>query len=281
MAKSKFDFDSSFKLPPSKAPSFKSGSGQGNFIERLMYAQSKGMMDAQMKQQERGNIGQDIETVKQQFGGKVPPGTKLNVGGVSAPLNRELTEGESKSVAASRVYPQVKNKVQELIRGGVLNSKNGLFNTGSFPNADRTVRQISAQQKSPLTTAYDPDLQMLQSKMAKLKELMFERGGTALTPTEESILGSAFVLEGKSDEQILEDISLADTLVEEKAKLALGGANAAMSPIPGMNLQLGSQQNGGGVNVEQERQYAMEAIKRGAPEAKVRDRFRANTGQEL
>lgn len=182
----------------------------------------------------RGNIGRDIEMIRQQFGGQIPPGTKFNFEDISVPLNRELSESEAKSVAASRVYPDVKNKVQELIKGGVLNSKNGLFNTGMFPQQDRTVRQFSAQSKDPLLTYYDSDLQMLQSKLSKLKELMFERGGTALTPTEENILGSAFVLKGKNDAQILEDIRLADALVEEKAKLALGGSNAANSPIPGM-----------------------------------------------
>ena len=46
------------------------------------------------------------------------------------------------------------------------------------------------------------------------------------------------------------------------------------SPIPGMQQQ-------GGQDFSEERQQALDAIKRGAPEAKVRDVFRSRTGQEL
>jgi len=51
---------------------------------------------------------------------------------------------------------------------------------------------------------------------------------------------------------------------------ATPGNPFSQSPVPGMSA-----------GIEQERQMALDAIKRGAPEAKVRDRFRANTGQEL
>lgn len=208
--------------------------GSDNYLERLMYAQSKGMMDAQMKQQERGNISQDIETVKQQFGGNVPPGTTLTVGGVHAPLNRELTESEMGPVAAGQVYPREIKSIKDLIRGGVLNSEKGkgLFNTGIEGNADRTVRQMSAQSQNPLMTYYDPKLQELQSKLAKAKELMFERGGKALTPAEISIVGQAFVLKGKSDDQIIADIDAADDILEAKVGLVTGGANAIDQPQP-------------------------------------------------
>lgn len=220
-----------------KAPTV--NSGDGNYIERLMYAQSKGMMEAQMKQMERGNISQDVETVKGQFGGKVPPGTTLNVGGVNAPLNRELTESEMGPLAASKVYPKTINSIKDLISGGVLNSQKGkgLFNTGIEGNLDRTIRQKSAQSQSPLMTYYDGKLQKLQSNLAKAKELMFERGGKALTPAEISIVGQAFVLEGKSDDQILTDIDAADDIIQAKVGLITGGANSIQEAPQQQNQQ--------------------------------------------
>ena len=53
---------------------------------------------------------------------------------------------------------------------------------------------------------------------------------------------------------------------------------SVLSKIPGSSYY---QQDQGGLGIEQERQQAMDAIRRGAPEQKVRAVFRSRTGQEL
>lgn len=215
-----------------KAPSF--GKGADNQLMAYILSQQKGEDKSNLKSQERGNIGTELQNIKNSLGRDFNPGESVSIDGASITPNPKLDTEQSKAVAASELYPGIKNQAVNLIKQGTLNSKNGLMGSGAFQNADRTVRQFSAEQSNPLGTYYDQDLQRLQSKMQKLKELMFDRGGTALTPTEQSILGSAFILHGKTDQQILEDIGTADSLVESKARLALGGANAARSPIPGM-----------------------------------------------
>ena len=176
----------------------------------------------------RGLMGQFQPQLGGQGGAtQFPPGTTLKAGPLTIPVNPKLTESEQSVIGAQETYPQEIETVKELVKKGTLSGKKGLLGSGLFPNVDRTVRQGAAQSKDPLLTYYDRDLQRLQSKLAKTKELMFERGGKALTPTEEGIVGQAFILKGKSDEQILEDIEAADQIIESKARLALGGAAAA------------------------------------------------------
>jgi hypothetical protein len=254
MPESRFNFKPDNSGSP-KAPSF--GSSQGNALEMFI---AKSIIDQQNQSKRTKGIGEVMGQVTEQFPNGTPVGSNLNIGentSVSVPLNRELNDAETRSVAANELYPGIKDEAIGLVKKGVLNSKDGFLGMGSFKDQDRTVRQVAAQQKSPLATYYDPDLQNLQSKLMKLKELMFERGGTALTPTEEHILGNAFVLEGKSDDQILEDISFADKLVETKARLALGGANAAkvgaVNEVP--------DDSGFSQEPEQDKKALLEAIK--------------------
>ena len=190
-------------------------------------------VEEMIKRRQTGNAADDIEAIEQQFGGNIPVDTRYDSGNLSFNLNPKLDQDQTKAVASSDLYPQVKKEAIALIKSGVLNSKKGTLGLGIFPGVDRTIRQMSAEGKEPLMTSYDSTLQKLQSKMQKLKELMFSLGGTALTPTEEGVLGAPFILRGKSDQQILEDISYADALITKKAQLALGGANAGKSPIPG------------------------------------------------
>lgn len=188
----------------------------------------------QQNQQTASSIGDVMGQVKEQFPGGVPVDTNLNLGkNVSADvkLNRKLDESERKEVAGAKKYGDAKNSIISLIKKKTLDSKKGLFGTGAFPEADRTVRQMAVQQKSPLATFYDPQLQKLQSRIKELKATMFDMGGSNLSGGERSILEAPFILEGKSDEQILDDISRADQLVQEKASLVLGGSNQAQQSL--------------------------------------------------
>lgn len=277
---SKMDFKSSpgIKAQSAKAPSFKQNQSDPNAQATLWLA--KQIYDQNLKKQEESNIGGNIERIRAQFGGQIPVNTKLKAGNATLDLNPKLDTEQTKAVAASQLYPNIKNQAVDLIKKGTLNSKNGALGLGIFPEVDRTIRQFSVERSNPLTTYYDKDLQRLQSKMQKLKELMFDRGGTALTPTETKILGAPFILHGKSDEQILEDIGTADSLLETKARLALGGSNAAMSPIPGMNQPQPEPESG--INIEQERQEAIQRIQNGKYNAdKVASIFKQRTGQDL
>lgn len=230
-----------FNLKKNESKSLKaSGSGSSGSMNPFQMMILKQQMDSGKKEQAVQSIPQVMGEVRNSFGGNVPPGTNVKAGDVSFDMNPKLDSEQSKAVAASTIYPGIKNQVMDLIRGGTLNSQKGLFGMGSgvMPEADRTLRQYAVENSNPLATYYDPHLQDLQSKIKKLQELMFERGGTALTDTERDILGSAFMLHGKSDDQIINDIGYADSLVEAKSKIALGGSDAARqlmsrSPIPG------------------------------------------------
>lgn len=182
----------------------------------------------------------------------VPVGTTMRLGRYNIPLNPKLTDAEQQNLGAQETYREPLDTSISLIKSGVLNSKLG--------DMGRTYRQGAASSNIPLTTYYDPQLQRLQSKLNKAKELMFERGGKALTPTEQAIVGQAFKLTGKNDEQILEDIASADNLIETESRLALGGANAAGLPMqsqvpqPAANLPMSDP-------LEQEAQAAIAAGK--------------------
>lgn len=212
----------------------------------IIASQRKGEDQSALQSQERGNIGQEIENVRKSLGRDFNPDEKVTINGVQATPNPKLDNAESKAVAGMSVYPGVKKSIMDLIKGGkdkdgvnqppVFSSQKGLFGIGegTMPNADRSVRQMAVQQSSPYATFYDKRLQDLQSKSKQLKQLMFDISGATLTDNEEAVLGNAFLFEGKSDEQIMADIESADDLMEAKAKVALGGANAAKTMIPGM-----------------------------------------------
>ena len=238
MAKSGFDTKAVSAGPSPKAP--KIGGSSQNGYEKLQQAVAlqslKDMIKNQSKSKERGNIGQEVLNIKESLGREFNPGEKVSIEGASITPNPKLGSSESKAVAGMSVYPSAKKGIIDLIKGGVFDSQKGLIGMGKgvLPNADRTVRQMSVQQKSPLFTSFDSKLQELQSKTKQLKQLMFDISGATLTDNEEAVLGNAFTYEGKSDEQIIADIETADNLVEAKAKLALGGANAGKQMINGL-----------------------------------------------
>lgn len=181
---------------------------------------------------------QAFENMRKLAGGgsdQFAPGTTYSKGGFSIPLNPKLTEVELNTLGAQDTYEEPLARVQELVKGGVLGDGGNVWK-----NLQRTGAQMAAESNNPLLTSMSPKLQELQSKLAKTRELMFERGGKALTPTEQSIVGQAFVLKGKSNERILQDIAAADEIIDSKARYILGGANAARKGTLPRNPNSGS-----------------------------------------
>lgn len=107
------------------APSM--GGSKANPLEALMLAQSKMMMNQQAQQQEaqnrQSNIGSNITDVTNQlkgtYGGSIPVGTDINVGGqnttASVPLNRELTGDERSDLEHAEVIDQYASTIENYL----------------------------------------------------------------------------------------------------------------------------------------------------------------------
>ena len=129
---------------------------------------------------------------------KAPPGTKVNVGPYSIPVNPELTETEARTFSA---IPSIQKSVQQILSS----VKSGVGNEGNIgQNAYSGVAIDTGF--SPATFGQDK-LQGLQSAMNQLKrDTLFTDAGKALTVGERQIVERLFNVSGKSPEQIGIDI---------------------------------------------------------------------------
>lgn len=271
---------SQFKLSSGKggfkASTPKTSFGGGNSMQNQLMAYM-------LSQQKSQNAGQTVEGAMNSFQGQPPAGSKLSSsGGVEVPLNRELSAEELAAITAERVFNPTAEEIKKLTEDGVFDATM----TKGIPlveNIERTYRQWSAGQPNALLTSLDPKLQEVQGKISSIRRYVFGEGGKQLTPYEAGIVNALIKPTGKSDEQYVTDLDEALRLINEKSNLAKGGSLAPPlgSPIPGMSGSKPQQAQNQNSGFEQERQQAIQAIQKGAPEAKVRDVFRSRTGQEL
>jgi bacteriocin-like protein len=152
-------------------------------------------------------------------GGNVPPGTSISVGPVNMPVNPKLTGEEMAAVSAQETFTPISEDIKGMVGGGIYDSKLG--------NIGRTARQIAAGQENALFTSHDPKLQAVQGKINSLRRYVFGEGGKQLTPFEAKVVMALITPTGKRDEQIVTDLDEAVKIINSKARLALGGANAA------------------------------------------------------
>ena len=264
-----------FKL--SGKSKFKAGVPQANFSGGTNALQTL-MMKQIIDQQKAPMAGQATQNAISGFNGTPPPGSELSAtGGVKVPLNRELSSEELSAITAERVFNPTAEDIKQMTRDGVWDPTY----TKGIPlveNIERSYRQWSAGQPNALFTSMDPKLQAAQGKISSIRRYVFGEGGKQLTPYEAGIVNALIKPIGKSDMQYETDLDEALRLINEKANLASKGSLApsisSRSPVPGMPKQSGP-------DFIQERQQALQAIQKGAPEAKVRDVFRSRTGQEL
>lgn len=156
--------------------------------------------------------------------GNLPPGSTVNVGGLSVPLNQKLTESEQSSVAGVKSLEPSLAKIEENISSVIPDSE------GAVSNVKRTVKQAILDSGEPILTGGDQKLQSLQSDLNTLKsQLPFTAGGKQLTGTEKKLVFKLLNITGKSNETITSDLNKAFQILREKEKLATGGANSAKS----------------------------------------------------
>lgn len=192
-------------------------------------------LSAQAGYQKQGDLRQaavpNAQDITKQMGGNPPPGSKFDQGGVSIPLNRELTGDERQDVASARSLEPSITSIKSMI-------SKGIFNSPQYGDIGRTTKQALTDLGHPLATSQFPELQDLQSEFNNVKtQLPFTFGGKNLTPTEKDLVFRLLNTTGKSDKIIVNDLDKAMSIIRNKESLVLGGANAAAvqpSPVPGM-----------------------------------------------
>lgn len=297
MGKNDFKLSSNFKVPQSKAPNMKSGGNQfENKLMALMALQARG----QAGQQQTGP-GEVITGRRDPFSGTVAQTQEGQDFSVSESLRKKASEDalklqqalpilddlEKSYEDAYKTYSGATGGIQggigagkEWLQGVILRQNPALRNfidkvgqyeaplvklTGDVGNFSASERESASKGVPRVTPNSDfnrlflpDDIEFGRSKIASLKNLY----------------GSKYA-EAK---QVADTGQLSPGYQEWAGHLNNAMSTSPSSPVPGMPGNKPQQNN---MNVDQERQMALDAIKRGAPEDKVRDRFRANTGQDL
>lgn len=163
----------------------------------------------------------EVEKALSKRGSSIPPGTSISAGPINMPINQKLTGDEASSIAASEVFTPLAESMKDLTESGIFKSK--------FGNIGRTYRQFASSQPNALLTSYDEKLQEMQGKYNSIKRYVFGEGGKNLTQYEAQVVMALINSTGKSDKQYMNDLDEATKIIESKARLALGGANSALS----------------------------------------------------
>ena len=209
-------------------------SGGMNSLMSMMAAQSmlpqkeSILSDAEIakKKEMTGNIGQTVTDVKSQFGGKMPVRTKITEGNVTLEPNIRLNADERGDVASMSIMePHFKN-LTRMVNEGYLDDPSG-------NPIKRTMRQGIIDMGQPLLSANDERLKQIQAEFNRLKsKLPFDAGGKQLTGTEKALVFKLFNITGKDNATILGDLNFAMNMIRQRAKLALGGADAVATSGP-------------------------------------------------
>lgn len=181
------------------------------------YNPGKEREKARIKSEEDARAFQMFQNMSSNGG--VPVGTTMRQGRFTIPVNPKLTGEEQSAVSTLETFKPQKEEIVNQVNQGALDSPLG--------NAGRTVRQFRADSSKPIMTAGDPKLQALQSNINSIRRYAFGEGGKNLTGTEKGIIDSLLNITGKSNEQIGADYDKALSILENKNKLVLGGANAS------------------------------------------------------
>lgn len=130
--------------------------------------------------------------------GAATPGTKINVGPVSVPLNPELTESEARTFGTAPVLNDAVQKFVGLAQKGTLNSANPMSSAGKGFAVD--------QGWAPLTFGQN-DLSSMQAELNRIKaNTLFSEGGKNLTANERQVIEALFSVTGKDQSRIVNDV---------------------------------------------------------------------------
>ena len=293
MAKNDFNLKSSFKVPSVKAPSFNSGGGNQfeNKLMALMALQARG----QAGQQQTG--GDEVITGRRDpFSGTVAQTQAGQDFSVTETLRKKASEDALKLQQALPILDDLERSYEDAYKkySGATGGIQGGLGAGQAYLQGVILRQNPALRNFiDKVGQYEAPLVKLTGDVGNFSASEREsasKGVPRVTPN--SDFNRLFLPDdvefGRSKIQALKQLygskyaeakQVADTGQLSPGYSEWAGHLNSVAPSAPQDSAVNAQANNS--NVEQERQYAMEAIKRGAPEAKVRDRFRANTGQEL
>ena len=147
--------------------------------------------------------------------GSVVPGTKINVGPISMPVNPEFTEGEASRISALPTMNKLSEEIKQIVQSPEYMEGNKWKHAMRGIAVDRT--------DMPFLTMGDKFSSNLQSKLANLKTTFFAEGGKALTQKEIGILSPLIEISGKSPERIVQDYNTFMVKYNEFVKAKQGG----------------------------------------------------------
>ena len=201
------------------APFYASPIGQEYYGARTAQAGAQG----QQAQVETDIMNQVLPQVKAvmsgQPGQQVIPGTKIQAGPITIPLNPELTEAESRGFAAAPIINDYANEFLGYVNAGVLGEG----------DAASVARGLAIDSDKPFTShpnlyGGDRNVQASQSAMLRLKNAtVFSDAGKQLTNQEKGIVFSLWKVTGKTPEQIKRDIPEGIRKFNEFVAAKMGG----------------------------------------------------------
>lgn len=283
-----------FKFPSSKQSSMKpfkasgKSSGQGTLLAYML------------SQKKRDSVPQDIDKIGQQVGG-YKPGAKLSItdrgAEIQQPLNADFTLDESRAIGQSDAFSAhvkyFENAMNEMPREVFISKFKKA--TTHWPGADR------GQVMGFPTTFGDKQAQLLKFALQDMSDRILRlRSGAQINPQEADRLMSLLpTWEDVSDpsdidfevirtklNQFKNDVENIKNVLKQggnyNSSLWEGqGGNGLQHPAYSGYLKQNKPTQNPNVDIESERQLAIEAIQSGKEEAVIAKLFKRRTGEDL
>ena len=180
------------------APFYASSLGQGYYGARTNQAEAQGRQAQAESQIMEETLPKVQEAMRGGTSQGIIPGTKLQAGPLSIPLNPELTENEAMTFGTVPVLNDAVQKFTQLIQQGATSSGNTMQNAYSGFAVDKGF--------APLTYGNET-LSQAQAELNRIKaNTLFSEGGKNLTVNERQVIENLFSTSGKSTERIINDV---------------------------------------------------------------------------
>lgn len=157
-------------------------------------------------------------------GGNFPPGTTVNAGGLSMPLNPRLTDTEQATVGGAENVDKYTTE---------------FFNNFTKAPSLSEAQKIAIDSNEPYIAGKGNLGDIQSTKQSLMAIIPFAKGGKQLTEGEKKAFSDLLRLSGKSNARITRDYNTFRTEFKRSRELALGGSNAARSdalgPVPQKN----------------------------------------------
>ena len=151
-----------------------------------------------VKKQIQDALKNQSEGIQNPSSNPIMPGTKVQAGPISIPLNPELTESEARSFGTLPVLNDAVAKFKSLAQKGTLEDPNAMSSAGKGFAVDKGW--------APLTFGQE-DLSSMQAELNRIKaNTLFAEGGKTLTTNERQVIENLFSTSGKDKNRIINDV---------------------------------------------------------------------------